>query len=406
MKNKIEFKKCLKKIFIFLAFATFLFFLVLFLQYKELIKTTNYKLNSILVELKEKYPNLSEKEIMTILNIDDKPEESFVKKFGIDLNEESIIPRNEALYFKYMVIDIVLFIVIVFIVIYLFINYNHKKDREIAHITNLIEEINHRNYTLDIDNISEDELSFLKNEIYKTTIMLKEQANNSLKDKLDLKNSLQDISHQLKTPLTSILIMLDNILDDKNMDNNTKEDFLREIKKDIMNINFLIQNILKLSKLDSNTVHFIEEEISVEKIIDGAIRNVSSLSDLRSVTICKKISVKKKIVCDFKWQTEAITNILKNAIEHSPLNSRVIITSEENKVYTIISIKDEGKGIPNEELPHIFERFYKGTNSTKDSIGIGLPLAKTIIESANGTISVDSNSSGTEFKIKYFYRSR
>lgn len=406
MKNKIEFKKCLKKIFIFLSFATFLFFLIIFLQYKELVKTTNYKMNNILIELKEKYPNLSEKEIMTILNSEDKPEESYVKKFGIDLNEESIVQANDKLYFKYLICDVLVFIIIVFTIIGIFTNYNRKKDKEINHITKLIEEINHKNYTLDIDNISEDELSFLKNEIYKTTIMLKEQADNSLKDKLDLKNSLQDISHQLKTPLTSILIMLDNILDDKNMDNNIKEDFLREMKKDILNINFLIQNILKLSKLDSNTVHFIEEEISVEKIIDEAIRNVSSLSDLRNITICKKISANTKILCDFKWQTEAITNILKNAIEHSPLDSKVIITATENKVYSLISIKDEGKGISKEELPHIFERFYKGTNSTKDSIGIGLPLAKTIVESANGTISVDSNSNGTEFKIKYFYKNR
>ncbi len=402
MKNRVEFKKCLKKIFTVFLIGTFTFLFILILQYKEFTKNTNHSVNTILIRLKEKYPNFDEKEIIEILNDKNITKKSFVEKYGIDLNSEAIVIKNDFLFSKYLIFDVLVFLIIVFLIIMIFASFNDKKDREINKITKLIEEINHKNYKLDIDNISDDELSILKNEVYKTTIMLKEQADNSLKDKIDLKNSLSDISHQLKMPLTSILIMLDNILDDKNMQEDTKEDFIREIKRDIMNINFLIQNILKLSKLDSNTVHFIEEETSIENLIDNAIRNVSSLADLKNVTIIKKVDVKNKITCDIKWQTEAITNILKNSIEHSFQDSNVTILVGENKIYMQISIKDEGSGIPNEELPHIFERFYKGKTSKDDSIGIGLSLAKTIIESANGTISVDSSSKGTEFKIKYF----
>ena len=126
------------------------------------------------------------------------------------------------------------------------------------------------------------------------------------------------------------------------------------------------------------------------------------LSDLRNVNVKLKIKSNSVIKCDFKWQVEAISNILKNCIEHSNENSDVIVIIEDNKVYSKIIIKDNGGGIAKEDLPHIFEKFYKGKNATSDSIGIGLSLAKTIIEKDNGTISVQSSDKGSIFEIKYF----
>ena len=255
-----------------------------------------------------------------------------------------------------------------------------------------------------IDEISEDELSILKNEIYKITVMLKESADNSLKDKKQLKKSIEDISHQLKTPLTSILVMIDDLIDDSEMDKNIREEFIRKIKREVVNINFLVQALLKLSKFDANTVEFTKEEIFIKDIIDAAIKNVSSLCDLKNIKIETNGDDKIKLNCDFRWQVEAITNIIKNCIDYSVNGSKIVINYEKNNVYLLVTIQDYGDGISKEDLPHIFERFYKGENSASESIGIGLALSNAIIKGDNGNISVNSEKGkGTTFTIKYFY---
>ena len=230
---------------------------------------------------------------------------------------------------------------------------------------------------------------------------LKEDAENSKQAKKDLKDTLADISHQLKTPITSILIILDNIIDNPDMDKNTREDFIRDIKRELLNMNFLALNLLKLSKLDSNTVHFIKKEVSLDEIVTSSIKNVSPLCDLKNITIIKNLEPGIKINCDLNWQVEAITNILKNCVEHSKENSKIDITTATNKVYHSIKIRDYGTGISKKDLPHIFERFYKGESSSSNSIGIGLSLAQKIIESNDGLINVETGPDGTTFIIKY-----
>lgn len=232
--------------------------------------------------------------------------------------------------------------------------------------------------------------------------MLKEEAENSKKDKLELKDSLSNISHQLKTPLTSILIIIDNLIDTSEMNYSMREEFLRDIKREITNINFLVGSLLKIAKLDTNTVNFIEEDVKLKKIVEESIKNVSVLSDLKNVDIKINIINDSIIRCDFKWQIEAITNILKNCVEHSKEDSKIEITISDNKIYSLMEIKDNGVGIDKEDINHIFQRFYKGKNSSNDSIGIGLSLAKTIIDKSNGSINVESGKSGTKFIIKYF----
>lgn len=400
MKNKIQLKKYLMYTVIITTILFIVFLILDTYEYNMYTRNFNNKISAIILELRHEYPDVTENDIISILN--NKNEEKVsLEKYGINLEKDSIILKNKEDHKKIVIINIIFFIVIIISIQLTFLKYNKSKDKEINKIARYIEEINKKNYKLHIDENSEDELSILKNEVYKTTIMLKEAAENSNKEKHQLKKSLEDISHQLKTPLTSILIMLDNIIDNPDMDAEIREDFIRDIKREIITINFFVQTILKLSKIDSNTIDFVKTENTIKEIIEQSIKKVSALCDLKNIKIEIEGNENSKIICDKRWQEEAISNIIKNCIDHSKENSKLIIKYDENEVYSTIIIKDFGEGISQKDLPHIFERFYKGENATSDSIGIGLSLAKAIIEEENGHILVDSDKNGTQFTIKY-----
>lgn len=399
MNNKVIKKKYLLLTFIIAIIFIIAFILVNKYEYNKLRKEENIKINSIVIKVKEKYPNITDNEIIDILNSTDS-NNIFLNKYGIDIDKDSIILNNNKIYNRIIIIDSI-FIISSIICILVIILYERKKDKELKKIIDCITKINKKDYTIDIKDNSEDELSILKNEIYKTTIMLKENAENSLKDKKELKSSLEDISHQLKTPLTSMSINIENLIDNPDMDNDIRQDFIKDIKRDIYNINFLVQNLLKLSKFDSNTIQFNNDNYLLNDIVKESIKNVSPLMDLKNININIKGDNNIKILCDFKWQIEAISNIIKNCIEHSYENSTIDIKYEEKKLYTILEIVDYGELIDKDDLKHIFERFYKSKNSKSDSIGIGLSLSKAIIEKNNGVIMVKSEKC-TKFIIKYF----
>ena len=402
MKNKIELKKyIISTLIVFICLFVLFLFLNIY-EYKTYTKNFNNKISAIINVIKKDYPKITDKEIIKIINNDKIETNDFFNKYGIDVNNKSILIKNDRDYHKFLAINLSFLTITVVILLIIYIRYNYKNEKDIKDIIKCIEQINKKNYEIQIDSISEDELSILKNEIYKTTIMLKEAAENSSKDKLNLKKSLEDISHQLKTPLTSILVMLDNIIEDSNMEEKIRNDFIVDIKRNVLNINFLVQSLLKLSKFDANAIHFVKQENDLKTIIEESIKNVSTLCDLRNINIKLNIKENSKIICDDKWQIEALTNIIKNAIEHSKNNSNIIINIENNNVYSMIEVIDFGEGIAKKDIKHIFERFYKCKNTKTDSIGIGLALAKTIIEEDKGTISVESNKLETKFIIKYY----
>lgn len=402
MKNKIKLKKYLIFTFITSIFLCFMFLALNIYEYHVYTKNFNYKISSIVSVVRDKYPNITEQEIIKILNNDTNESTEIFKKYSIDLNNTSILINNDAKFNIFLIVNISFLVISIIILVFIFIRYNHKKENDIKDIIKCIEQINRKNYELKIDSISEDELSILKNEIYKTTIMLKEAAENSNKDKINLKKSLEDISHQLKTPLTSILVMIDNIIEEPDMDQNIRNEFIIDIKRNVVSINFLVQNILKLSKFDANTINFIKNEISVKKLVEESIKNVSPLCDLKNINIKFTCHKDSNIICDYKWQVEAITNILKNAIEHCKNSDNIIINIDNYNVYSLIEVINYGDVISKNDIKHIFERFYKGKNAKSDSVGIGLALAKTIIEEDNGNIIVESDKNETKFSIKYF----
>ena len=407
MKNKENLKKYLIiTLIIFIAFLT-IFITLNVIQYNTFNKNNNIAINQIINNIKNSYPEADLNEIIQILSNENIKEEDILKEYGININKDAFIMINQKSYTTFVIINIVILCALFIIIIYIFIKYNKSQNDKIEEITKYIEAINNGDYTLNIQDNDEDELSILKNELYKITVMLKEQSENSLNDKMQLKKSLEDISHQLKTPLTSITIMLDNLLDNPDMETTTRNDFIKSIYREISNINFFIQVLLKLSRFDANTVKFNSQKENIEDIVIEANKNVGTLCDLKNVTIeisqdRKRNSTNPQVFCDFKWQVEAITNILKNCVEHSEANTKIYISYSENNMYSEIVIEDNGTGMDKEDLKHIFERFYKGKNSNKDSIGIGLSLAKTIIEKDNGYITVESEiGKGTKFNIRY-----
>lgn len=373
-----------------------------FIGLENIRKTSNDTINQLVNILLEKYPDVSEKEVAEILN--NKTEytdnSEFLNKYGIYPEKDWVSYNNQGSY-KYVILSVSVCIAFGLAFAVLFLRYLKIQKKQTMDIAKRIERINLGDYSLQIDENSEDELSLLDNQIYRTTVKFREQAENSRKDKENLQKSLSDISHQLKTPLTSIIVMVENILDDDDMPLEIRREFLNDIKHNTNTISFLVQSLLKLSKLDAEAVKFRYEQVEVKSIVDECIKNTAVMAEILGVrleTDCNDIILD----CDRKWLCEAITNIIKNCIEHSH-NGNIKITADQNKLYTKISIKDNGSGITKEDLPHIFERFYKGKNSSDDSVGIGLSLAKTIIEKQGGYISVSSElNKGSEFVIKFF----
>lgn len=395
MNNKLVLKKYFIITLTLIVVFNILFYFINKIEYTKYQENYNNKINSIIEVLENK--NIDKNEIVSILNNTNSSKNN-LKEYGIDLKKDSVILKNKKDYNKYVILNIILLTSFLLVMLAINLIYLVIKNIKYNEITNYLKNLNKKIYDLDIDNNSEDELSILKNEIYKITIMLKETNENLYSDKISLKNSLEDISHQLKTPLTAINILIDNILEN-DIDEVSRRKFIIDIKREISNINFLVLNILKLSKFDSNTIEFNKKMVSIDKIISESIKKLEPLIDLKESTIkYKKTNI--KINCDYIWEIEAITNIIKNAIEYS---NKIDIAVSENNIYTKLTIKDYGKGMDLEDQKNIFKRFYKGKNSNKESFGIGLSLSKSIIEKDNGKISVESRlNEGTTFIIKYY----
>lgn len=406
MINKTSIKKIIIPGIALIFIAILGFFIVSTIQNKKYEKIVNETISNFIDEIMEKYPETSEEDIIKILNDientnEQKEKMKILKNYGYT-NNLSYIKKLENEMYSNMKFNIVVICVFGILILTIVLIYNRKKEREIKKINKYLNEINNGNYELKIEENCEDELSKLKNELYKTTVLLRETAENSEQEKINLSNSLADISHQIKTPLTSIRIMLDNIEDNPDMDRKTREEFIEDISKQIDWISSLAISLLKLAKFDAGAIKMNDQEVNVKKLINNVISNLAILLDIKNIKIEQKIDDDTIIKADYNWQLEALTNIIKNAIEHSHDNGTIHIDVGNNSVFVKIKIRDEGEGIDKKDIKHIFDRFYKAKKSSENSIGIGLSLAKTIIEQENGYIKVDSEvDRGTTFEIKY-----
>lgn len=369
-------------------------------EYKEAL---NKYACAVVEMVKEKYPEVSEEDIVKLVNAENvEGSDDVLADYGIS-GDVYVFKSMEHTRRVTVIGNIVILTMLGVLSLVVFGVYTSKRKRKIDELDRYIQDVSNKMYEIGIDKESEDELNRLKDSLYKITVMLKEDSESKRKQNEAILELVSDISHQLKTPITSIQILLDNILENENMDSDTRRKFTLEILRQVKGMNFLIFSLLKLSKLDACVVEFDNKEIAVNELITDILTDLDVLIELKHLDVHVNIPDGVRFVGDYNWNKEAVLNIVKNAVEYTSEGKNIFISAEENDLYTKIVIRDEGKGIDEKDLPHVFERFYKRNNSAEDSFGIGLALSKLIIEKQDGFISVDSKvGKGTAFIIKYF----
>lgn len=378
--------------------------LVLFLNYFAFIsynREVNIYLSGLVNEIEKYYPNVHEEDIVKLLNTKNSSSSDTLKRYGFINDNTSYLKKINQVQEKYIIISVSVFFAFNLTWLFMYFCERKKRKQELIYMTDYLKKINMGLYDLEIVNNDEGELSILKNEIYKTTINLKEMYAKEYDERIKIKDNLANISHQLKTPLTSIMLMADTLIEE-DVDKDKQKDFLKDIRSLTENINFLVIAILKLSKFDANVLLFNKDLINVSFLMKKSLENIKLEKSKKNVDVNLSIDESAYFYGDFNWECEAFTNILKNAIECNEENIKIDISARNIGNFLIIEIKDNGIGIPPHDRKHIFERFYKRDNSTSNNFGIGLSLAKEIINKDGGTIRLLDAKKGAAFKIKFY----
>ena len=274
------------------------------------------------------------------------------------------------------------------------------RARDIRALSDYLNHINNGEFDLDITDNKEGEMSILKNNIYKVVVTLRAQQELLLKDKIYLADSLADISHQLKTPITSITVMTDLIKNET--DEKKRREFLDIINSQLSRMNWLTVTLLKLSKIDAGAVEFKNEMVNLKKIIENAVKPFYINAEVKGIELTEECDENISVCVDANWYSEALSNIVKNCVEHTD-SGYVKVSAFTAPMFTKIVIEDSGAGISKEDLPHIFERFYQCGRRSETSVGIGLALSKAIFSRQNSSVFVSSaENEGTRFEITLY----
>ena len=294
----------------------------------------------------------------------------------------------------------IIFLLLALVLVAVHYYFSIKRYQQIAQLSLSLDKVLHGN-AIQIDDQYEGELSILSDEISKMIIKLNEQTELLQKDKVRLTNAIADIFHQMRTPLTSINLSL-TVLNDEHLSNDKALYYRRDIKKQLEKLQWLIETLLKMSKIDAKTAIFHRQEIPAKDILTKAIEPFAIPMELKEQK-CVLNCTNEKMFVDEQWTMEAFSNLIKNAMEHTPDGGTIQLNVSENPLYTEVIVQDNGEGITEEDIPYMFERFYKGKNAKPESVGIGLAFARMIITAQNGTISVKNlPDGGACFTVRFY----
>ena len=393
-------RKLLVSIIITMTLAIASVFLVSSWLNRDLQRQTNEINANLIGYLSETY-DLNENDVIAILTeqstqYSEKGAE-ILEKYG--MNDDEVVNHSFQNKITAAFAAIILvFTALVFLIVYFYLL---RLDSSISNISKYINRLLNKDYALDIIDNDEGSLSALKNDIYKITVMLKEQNEVLKQDKMQLANNLADISHQLKTPLTSMLIMSD-LLQNEDLSKADRKKFLEVIRSQLKRIEWLVSSLLKMAKLDAKTVEFKKEKIYADDLILKAVEPVNMLikDKNQQFILCGDNPI---LEIDINWTSEALLNILKNCCEHTPVGGQLKAEIFDSVMYTEIVISDNGEGISSKDLPFIFERFYRASKSSDDSVGIGLAMSYSILTSQEASVHVRSRLNvGTAFSIRFY----
>lgn len=274
--------------------------------------------------------------------------------------------------------------------------------RKLAELSDEIDRVLHREETTLLERLKEGELSILESEINKMLIRLKEQNGQLKRQKTYLADSLADLSHQLRTPLTSMNLIFP-MLEEEGITEEKRDEYLWKLQSLLQKVQWMIDVLLKISKLDADAVRFQMQNCPLAALIREACAVIEIPMELKGQRLFIEMDGEAAFWGDYKWTQEAVINIVKNCMEHTGEGGAIRILGRENALFTELVIEDNGPGIAKEDLPHIFERFYKGKNSSETSVGIGLALAGMIVKKEAGMISAENRKEGgARFCIRFY----
>lgn len=285
---------------------------------------------------------------------------------------------------------------VIFITVYMIST--KKRYRRFSELSLDIDKILHGNNNISLEKYQEGEFAVLQSELYKMLNRLRQQQQTLQDEKIYLSESIADISHQLRTPLTSINLLLTK-LSEPDLSDEKKFEIIHRLYEMLSRIDWLITTLLKISRLDAGMVDFRTENTSLSELIQKSCSPLVIPMEIREQTLV--VNADGNFCGDISWTCEAVGNIIKNCMEHTPSGKSITIDAFENALYTEIKISDSGNGMAEKDLPHIFERFYKGDDSNEDSFGIGLALARMIVSRQNGVLKAE-NHNGAVFTMRFY----